>query len=173
MAEVFSAIRAGARAGAAAPRRACWAELEAKPAKAQGSRRSAQVATGPRVRSAVAVAGAGGTLASAAVGRAAPDGYTLLLGTIASHAINPAMKPKMPYDALKDFAPVNLLGSISNVLLVGTDQPYKSVKDLIAAAKAKPGGMLQPMRAKLLISLTPVWCSESRQSSAGPSATTI
>jgi tripartite-type tricarboxylate transporter receptor subunit TctC len=83
-------------------------------------------------------AGAGGVLGADAAAKSPADGYTLLLGTIASHAINPAMKPKMPYDALKDFAPVNLLGSISNVLLVGTDQPYKNVKDLIVAAKAKP-----------------------------------
>jgi tripartite-type tricarboxylate transporter receptor subunit TctC len=83
-------------------------------------------------------AGAGGVLGADATAKSPADGYTLLLGTIASHAINPAMKPKMPYDALKDFAPVILLGSISNVLLVGTEQPYKSVKDLIAAAKAKP-----------------------------------
>jgi tripartite-type tricarboxylate transporter receptor subunit TctC len=73
------------------------------------------------------------------VAKSAPDGYTLLLGTIASHAINPALQPKMPYDASKDFAPVILLGSISNVLLVGANQPFKTVKDLIAAAKAKPG----------------------------------
>ncbi|MBT9502317.1 MAG: tripartite tricarboxylate transporter substrate binding protein [Burkholderiaceae bacterium] len=83
-------------------------------------------------------AGAGGVVGADAVAKSPPDGYTLLLGTIASHAINPAMKSKMPYDASKDFAHVALLGSISNVLLVGTDQPFKSVKDVIAAAKAKP-----------------------------------
>lgn len=83
-------------------------------------------------------AGAGGVLGADAVAKSPADGYTLLLGTIASHAINPAMRPKMPYDALKDFAAVNLLGTIPNVLLVGKDQPYKNVKDLIAAAKAKP-----------------------------------
>jgi tripartite-type tricarboxylate transporter receptor subunit TctC len=84
-------------------------------------------------------AGAGGIIGADAVAKARPDGYTFLLGTIATHAINPALMPKMPYDAAKDFAPVILLGSISNVLVVGADQPYKSVKDLIAAAKAKPG----------------------------------
>ncbi|TDP73982.1 Bug family tripartite tricarboxylate transporter substrate binding protein [Roseateles toxinivorans] len=83
-------------------------------------------------------AGAGGVVGADAVAKSPPDGYTLLLGTIASHAINPAMKSKMPYDASKDFAHVALLGSISNVLLVGTDQPFKSVKDVITAAKAKP-----------------------------------
>ncbi|NKI95140.1 tripartite tricarboxylate transporter substrate binding protein [Rhizobacter sp. SG703] len=84
-------------------------------------------------------AGAGGVIGADSVAKSAPDGYTFLLGTIASHAINPVLQPKMPYDAAKDFAPVILLGSISNVLLVGTEQPYKSVKELIAAAKAKPG----------------------------------
>lgn len=83
-------------------------------------------------------AGAGGVVGADVVAKSPADGYTLLLGTVASHAINPAMRPKMPYDASKDFAFVNLLGSIPNVLLVGTEQPYKSVKDLIAAAKAKP-----------------------------------
>lgn len=86
-------------------------------------------------------AGAGGVLGADAVAKSPADGYTLLLGTIASHAINPAMRSKMPYDALKHFAPVILLGSIPNVLLVGTDQPFKSVKELIAAARAKPDGI--------------------------------
>jgi tripartite-type tricarboxylate transporter receptor subunit TctC len=84
-------------------------------------------------------AGAGGIIGADAVAKSPPDGYTFLLGTIATHAINPALMQKMPYDAAKDFAHVNLLGSISNVLIVGADQPYKSVKDLIAAAKARPG----------------------------------
>jgi tripartite-type tricarboxylate transporter receptor subunit TctC len=86
-------------------------------------------------------AGAGGVIGADAVAKSAPDGYTLLLGTIASHAINPALQPKMPYDAAKDFESVNLLGSISNVLLVGAEQPYKTVADVIAAAKAKPGSI--------------------------------
>jgi len=86
-------------------------------------------------------AGAGGVIGADSVAKAPADGYTILLGTIASHAINPALQPKMPYDALKDFAPVDLLGSISNVLLVGAGQPYKTVKDLAAAAKAKPGSV--------------------------------
>ena len=86
-------------------------------------------------------AGAGGVIGADSVAKAQPDGYTFLLGTISSHAINPALNPKMPYDAAKDFAPVILLGSISNVLLVGPDQPFKNVKDLIAAAKAKPGSL--------------------------------
>lgn len=84
-------------------------------------------------------AGAGGVIGADFVAKAPNDGYTLLLGTIASHAINPALQPKMPYDATKDFAPVILLGGISNVLLAGPAAPFKNVKELIAAAKAKPG----------------------------------
>ncbi|KQU74801.1 MULTISPECIES: tripartite tricarboxylate transporter substrate binding protein [unclassified Rhizobacter] len=84
-------------------------------------------------------AGAGGVIGADSVAKSPADGYTILLGTIASHAINPVLQPKMPYDAAKDFAPIILLGSISNVLLVATEQPYKTVKELIAAAKAKPG----------------------------------
>lgn len=86
-------------------------------------------------------AGAGGVIGADVVAKSPGDGYTLLLGTIASHAINPALQPKMPYNAATDFAPVILLGSISNVLLVGAEQPFKNVKDLIAAAKAKPGSI--------------------------------
>ncbi|CAN5254736.1 tripartite tricarboxylate transporter substrate binding protein [soil metagenome] len=86
-------------------------------------------------------AGAGGVIGADAVAKSPPDGYTLLLGTIATHAINPALLPKMPYDAAKDFAPVILLGKISNVLLVGPQNPAKSVADLVAAAKAKPGSL--------------------------------
>jgi tripartite-type tricarboxylate transporter receptor subunit TctC len=86
--------------------------------------------------------GAGGVIGADAAAKAPPDGYTFVLGTIATHAINPVLMPKMPYDATKDFAPVILLGSISNVLIVGADQPYKSVKDLVAAARAKPGDIV-------------------------------
>ena len=84
-------------------------------------------------------AGAGGTIGAGAVSKSPPDGYTLLLGTVASHAINPALLAKVPYDPLKSFAPVNLLGSISNVLIVHPGTPAKNVKELIAQIKAKPG----------------------------------
>lgn len=87
-------------------------------------------------------AGAGGVIGADAAAKSPGDGYTLLLGTIATHAINPALQPKMPYDAVKDFAPVFLVGSISNVLLVGAGQPYKSAADVIAAAKARPGALV-------------------------------
>jgi tripartite-type tricarboxylate transporter receptor subunit TctC len=84
-------------------------------------------------------AGAGGVIGADAAAKSAPDGYTLLLGTIASHAINPALQPKMPYDAAKDFAPVFFIGNIANVVLVGAQQPMKNIRELIAAAKSTPG----------------------------------
>ena len=83
--------------------------------------------------------GAGGNLGSAAVARAEPDGYTILMGTVATHALNPALQKKMPYDAVKDFAPISLLALIPNVLVVSNDFPAKNVKELIDLLKAKPG----------------------------------
>jgi tripartite-type tricarboxylate transporter receptor subunit TctC len=84
-------------------------------------------------------AGAGGVIGADSVAKAPNDGYTLLLGTIATHAINPALSPKMPYDAARDFSPVMLLGSISNVLLVTSSESAKTARELIGKAKAKPG----------------------------------
>lgn len=83
--------------------------------------------------------GAGGMIGADAAAKSAPDGYTIVLGTISSHAIIPAAQKKVPYDAAKDFAPLYFIGNVPNVLLVNAQQPVKSVKELIAAAKAKPG----------------------------------
>ncbi|WP_019447360.1 tripartite tricarboxylate transporter substrate binding protein [Cupriavidus sp. BIS7] len=86
-------------------------------------------------------AGAGGNIGSDYVSKAAPDGYTLLGGTISSHAINVSLYPKMPYDPVKNFQPVALIGTLPNVLVVNASSPWKSVQDVIAAAKAKPGSI--------------------------------
>jgi tripartite-type tricarboxylate transporter receptor subunit TctC len=86
--------------------------------------------------------GAGGVVAAEAVQRAAPDGYTLLVGSIASHGINPALVPKIPYDAVKDFAPIVNIASSPNVLIASNSLPVKSVKELIAFAKKRPGELL-------------------------------
>ncbi|HET7794554.1 MAG TPA: tripartite tricarboxylate transporter substrate binding protein [Rhizobacter sp.] len=83
--------------------------------------------------------GAGGMIGTDAAAKSPADGYTIVLGTISSHAIIPAMQKKVPYDAPKDFAPVFFIGNVPNVLLVNAQQPVHSVKELIAAAKAKPG----------------------------------
>lgn len=82
--------------------------------------------------------GAGTIIGTDAVAKSAPDGYTLVIATFA-HAINPSLKPKLPYDTEKAFAPVILIGKGPNVLVVRPDSPYKSVKDVVEAAKAKPG----------------------------------
>lgn len=82
--------------------------------------------------------GAGGNIGSDYVAKAKPDGYTLVGGTISSHAINVSLYPKMPYDPVKSFAPVALIGTLPNVLVVHASSPYRSVQDVIAAAKARP-----------------------------------
>ena len=83
--------------------------------------------------------GAGGNLGSAAVAKAAPDGYTLLMGTVATHALNPAIYTKIPYDAAKDFAPISLLATVPNVLAVHPSVPAKTVQELIDLVKKEPG----------------------------------
>ena len=83
--------------------------------------------------------GGGGVVAAEFVMRAPADGYTMLVGSIASHGVNPSLVPKIPYDALKDFAPVVSLASSPNVLIASNSLPVKSVKDLIALAKQRPG----------------------------------
>ena len=80
-------------------------------------------------------AGAGGNIGSDYVAKAAPDGYTLVGGTISSHAINVSLYPRMPYDPVKQFQPVALIGTLPNVLVVNADSPWKSVQDVIAAAR--------------------------------------
>jgi tripartite-type tricarboxylate transporter receptor subunit TctC len=83
-------------------------------------------------------AGAGGNLGVDAVAKAAPDGYTIGLQTV-SLAINPALTPKMPYDTLKDLAPIGMVASSQHVLVVTNNLPAKDVKSLIALLKAEPG----------------------------------
>lgn len=85
--------------------------------------------------------GATGAIGSAFVARAPADGYTLLGASTASHAINPALNPKLPYDAIKSFEPVVMIGTIPSVLIVGPNSPYRNVQALLAAAKAKPGAV--------------------------------
>ncbi|MDH5264528.1 MAG: tripartite tricarboxylate transporter substrate binding protein [Betaproteobacteria bacterium] len=85
------------------------------------------------------VPGAGGNIGAATVARAAPDGYTLLMGAVATHAINPALYPSIPYDAGKDFAAVTQVASTPNVLVVNPAIPADSVAEFIAYAKSRPG----------------------------------
>jgi len=83
--------------------------------------------------------GAGASIGSDAVAKSAPDGYTLLVGTTGSHTINPALYAKLPYDPVRDFAPVSLLATYGNVLVVSPKLPVKNVRELIELARAKPG----------------------------------
>jgi tripartite-type tricarboxylate transporter receptor subunit TctC len=83
--------------------------------------------------------GAGGSMGSDYTAKAAPDGYTIQGGTISSHAINVSLYSKLPYDPVKNFQPITMIGSMPNILVVRADSPYKTVPDVIAAIKAKPG----------------------------------
>jgi tripartite-type tricarboxylate transporter receptor subunit TctC len=85
--------------------------------------------------------GAGGNIGMETVAQSAPDGYTLVLALTSQLAINQALYPKLPYDALKDFAPVTLLGSAPYFLAVNAASPIKTLADFIKVAKQKPGGM--------------------------------
>jgi tripartite-type tricarboxylate transporter receptor subunit TctC len=84
--------------------------------------------------------GAGGLIASQALVSSPPDGYTLIM-VASGHATNAFLYSKLPYDTFKDFTPISLLASSPNVLLVRADSPFKTLADVIAAAKAKPGNL--------------------------------
>ena len=83
--------------------------------------------------------GAAGNLGTEQAARARPDGYTLLMGSVSPNAINPHLYARLGFDPVKDFAPVALVASVPNVLVVQPNAPFGSVQDIIAAAKANPG----------------------------------
>jgi tripartite-type tricarboxylate transporter receptor subunit TctC len=83
--------------------------------------------------------GAGGNIGADYVAKSVPDGYTVVMGALSTHAVNPTLYPKMPYDAVKDFAPISMVAITPNVLVVSASSPFHSVQDLINAAKANPG----------------------------------
>jgi tripartite-type tricarboxylate transporter receptor subunit TctC len=84
--------------------------------------------------------GAGGLVASQALVTSPPDGYTLIV-VASGHATNPFLYPKIPYDTFKDFTPISLLASSPNILLVRADSPFKTLGDMIAQARSKPGSL--------------------------------
>jgi tripartite-type tricarboxylate transporter receptor subunit TctC len=84
-------------------------------------------------------AGAGGVLGAEAVAKASPDGRTLLMATVGTHAINPTLYKKLPYDAVRDFTPIALVASAPVIIVVHPSQPVKDLADLVALAKRMPG----------------------------------
>ncbi|TAK72156.1 MAG: tripartite tricarboxylate transporter substrate binding protein [Betaproteobacteria bacterium] len=85
--------------------------------------------------------GAGGNIGTDAVAKAAPDGYTLLMGTNATHAMNASLYSNIPFDHIKDFSPVILVGTLPLILVAHPSIPANSVKEVIELAKAKPGAL--------------------------------
>ena len=85
-------------------------------------------------------AGAGGAVGAAEIARAAPDGYTLGLATVSTHGVNPAINPKLPYDALRDFTPISNLASVPNVVSAHPALGVNDLRGLIDKAKASPIG---------------------------------
>jgi len=85
------------------------------------------------------VSGAAGAIGSERTARAAPDGYTFMLGATTTHGINPALNPKLPYDAVKDFTPISLVTTIPHVLVVNATVPANTLAEFVKLAKSKPG----------------------------------
>ena len=84
-------------------------------------------------------AGASGNIGSEFVARSKPDGYTLLFGSMSTHAINPAMDSKMPFDGVEDFTPISMLAFVTNTMVVNPSLPVNDLKEFIAYCKAHPG----------------------------------
>ena len=99
--------------------------------------------------------GGGGNIGSDQVAKAPPDGYTLLLGTVGSLTINPTLYRKMPYDPLRDLAPIGYFGSAPNILVVHPSLPPRSVRELIAFAKSRPGQLNYASGAPAARSISP------------------
>ena len=124
--------------------------------------------------------GAGGAIGGDLVAKSAPDGYTVMLDA-SNHAQNPALR-KMPFDTLRDLAPVSLLVKVPNVLVVNPSAPMTSVADLIAQAKAKPGGInyassgngsAQHLAGELFASMAGVQITHVAYKGGGPALTDV
>ncbi len=122
-------------------------------------------------------AGAGGVIGADAVAKSPPDGYTILGGTISTQAINPALQPKIPYNAARDFAPITLVGSTPNVVIVPASSPFKTMQQLLDHARANPGrlshssagtGTSQHMGGELLKQLARVYIVHIPYRGSGP-----
>jgi tripartite-type tricarboxylate transporter receptor subunit TctC len=120
-------------------------------------------------------------IGSETVASSAPDGYTVLVATLA-HAVNPSLQPKMPYDTAKAFAAVTLIGNSHNVLVVKPDSPFKTVGDIVEAAKKSPGkysfasqgnGTSAHLAGELLKNLTQIDLLHVPYRGAGPALTDV
>ena len=83
--------------------------------------------------------GAGGNIGADIVAKSPPDGYTVVMGALSTHAVNPSLYAKMPYDSVKDFAPITLVAITPNVLVVNASLPVNTAKEFVAYAKANSG----------------------------------
>ncbi|KQP03634.1 tripartite tricarboxylate transporter substrate binding protein [Pseudorhodoferax sp. Leaf265] len=126
-------------------------------------------------------AGAGGAIGGELVAKSAPDGYTVLLDA-SNHAQNPALRSKMPFDTLRDLAPVSLLVKVPNVLVVNPATSIKTVQDLVAQAKAKPGeinfassgnGSAQHLAAEQFSAMAGVRMTHVAYKGGGPALTDV
>jgi len=108
--------------------------------------------------------GAGGALGTEAAARSAPDGYTLFMANNSTHGSNPAVYAKLPYDAVADFAPISFVASVPYVLVVEPSLPVKSVQELIAFAKSRPGKINYASAGN---GSTHQFCAELLKSTAG------
>lgn len=108
--------------------------------------------------------GAGGAVGTEAAARSAPDGYTLFMANNSTHGSNPALYPKLPYDAVNDFAPISMVASVPYVLVTEPALPVNSVQELIALAKSRPGKINYASAGN---GSTHQFCGELLKSSAG------
>ncbi|GGX08471.1 hypothetical protein GCM10007242_12890 [Pigmentiphaga litoralis] len=126
--------------------------------------------------------GAGGGIAADAVAKAAPDGYTLMMGNASSHAVTPGLYKKLSWDPVKDFTPIALIASAPNVLVVNPNLPVKNIQEFIAYAKANPGklniasggnGSLSHLSAELFNSMAGTQITHVPYKGAAPAVTAL
>lgn len=126
--------------------------------------------------------GAAGNIGADLVAKAQPDGYTLLMGTVATHGINPGLYKKLPFDAVKDFSPISRVAAVPNILVVHPSVPVKTVEELLALAKSRPGklnysssgnGTASHLAAELLKSMAKIEITHIPYKSAAPAVAAL